>query len=292
MNHKHAHLPALLAMLSAVLCIFLTAGCNNKLENPSLSVKIASVESSSVSLELTSNRIKDIAYYLTPDFIAKTPDAAVIYVQGKVSDVTSGTLVIDELEGNIDYTLFIAARTDSDEYYGEVIKLDFGTPDYTFTDLLTLMSTYYDGYKVRVKVPESVLKDERHAIRFASTSYPMYIYNKIYGYPDSELLTANGQVYTVRDTTVLLNNDNIIYVDENGDYMIDETTGDYLWNHDPIVPGEPTVFLAGEFTWGESHYGWGMGYYDPMFDADGFGPKAAPDVDFTYNPDEAKYWTG
>lgn len=292
MNYKNTHLPALLAMLSAVLCLFLTAGCNNKLENPSLSVKIASVETTSVSLELSSNRIKDIAYYLTPDFIAKTPDPAVIYVQGTISDVTSGTLVIDELEGNIDYTIFIAARTDADEYYSEVFKLDFGTPDYTFTDLLTLMSTYYDGYKVRVKVPESVIKDERHAIRFASTSYPMYIYNKIYGYPDSELLTANGQVYTVKDTTVLLNNDNIIYTDENGDYMIDETTGDYLWNHDPIVPGEPTIFLAGEFTWGESHYGWGMGYYDPMFDAEGFGTKASSDVDFTYNPDEAKYWTG
>ncbi|MGN1210753.1 MAG: hypothetical protein ACI4TM_03650 [Candidatus Cryptobacteroides sp.] len=294
MKLTKTHLPALLAMLSAVLGLFFIAvGCNKTASGtPSLSVKVGSVESTSVTLELASNRIKDIAYILTEDFVVRVPEPAIVYKTGKVSQVTSGSLVIDDLEGNLDYTLFIAARTDDNEYYSDVLRLEVSTPEYVFKDLLTLMATYYDGYKVRVKVPESVLKDERHAIRFASTSYPMYIYNKIFGYPDSELLTANAQVHTVRDTTVYLNEENIIYIDKDGNYMIDETTGDYLWNHDPIVPGEPTIFIAGEFTWGESHYGWGYGYYVPMFDAEGYATKATPPLDFTYDPDEAGYWKG
>ena len=269
-------------------------------EKPQPTAVLALKSTSTLSAEfvLTTEAIKEYAYQISAPG-EETLDAAVLFAKGTVCPATDGdnTIVLEGLEGNTTYSLALALKVSDTEFFEDILQEEFTTQNYEQT--LTLINTTHDGFTLHFTMPEGIV-EQNHVVRYSVATLPKYneLKNGYFAYPDASLLEANGQVYWNSDATLTYNNDNIYLYDENGQPVIDEWTGEPVVVHEQIVPGEPLVFLAGEYGWGESEYGWGEGYYTAMFDWDSYyanmgggndpwGPMAA-----TKEYDEDKYWTG
>ena len=179
---------------------------------------------------------------------------------------------------------------------GKVVQDD---PD----QMLSVSELMYDGYKMSIKVPDSVRESNpgepgSRAIRYTQADLMTYNYFKNNHGDDYTSLLYNASKYVTEDTIVEYS-DRLNWgqdgSDVNGDGVIDENDVTYLWN--PISPGEPVVFLAGEFEWmTESDetggrygfhypYGWDPGYYLPCLDGEKFWTAAS------YEERDAA-WTG
>lgn len=253
-----------------------------EVEEPTIEVAFTSSDSKSATFTVTTSDITEIAFAA----FSGTPEAEqtedVLFMSGTTAECVDGenTITVTGLEAITDYTLYVAATTIEDQYFGEVITVDFSTTDYE--DDVTLLGTEYDGFSVHVKMPESV-KENGNVLRFAYGNLVMYNSNKSSGWlasSDASMLQANGGLYMTSDTTITFNDENQVYIDEYGEEVV---------LHDPIVPGEPMVFFVGEFAWGESMYGWGEGWYSALFDEMRYQEdlySGSGDIN------EEDYWTG
>ncbi|MBQ8484203.1 MAG: hypothetical protein IJ504_07875 [Bacteroidales bacterium] len=196
----------------------------------------------------------------------------------------SGEIVfkLENLTGQTKYYFYFAGQKGTD-FYEEVVELEAETKAYDTSGLLTLVEVGKRNYKVHVNVPENVEKDDTRSIRYAFSSVPMYLSNKMKGMHDADLLYQNGQVDTRKDITVDINPDNEYYTDENGNLIVDPETGEPYQMHEPNAPGEPVIFMAAEFEWGEGYIanwgpkGDGWGYFIPLCDLEGYyGDETAP----------------
>lgn len=282
-------------LMAGLMVVLGITGCSNETKvKSSVAISNVTAEISSAEVFLNSTKITEYAYLVAPAGEQLSEDPVVIFKDGVTGQLTDGenTIVISGgLEGNSEYTAVIAFKLSADEFYPEVMKVDFTTTDYVET--VTLLDSYYDGIKLHFKVPQEV-KDAKHAIRFGIASLSTYIDRKVMrGGCDATGLLYNGQFHFMNDTTMVFNNDNLEAITDLGDL-------DSL--HDPISPGEPLVFTAGEFLYDtEDTQGWGFnGWYIPAFDLDayyeslwgggGFMPWSI-EVDQEYE-DEDKFWTG
>ena len=270
-------------------------GCSNETKvKSSVAISNVTAEISSAEIFLNSTKITEYAYLVAPAGEQLSEDPVVIFKDGVTGQLTDGenTIVISGgLEGNSEYTAVIAFKLSADEFYPEVVKVDFTTTDYVET--VTLLDSYYDGIKLHFKVPQEV-KDAKHAIRFGIASLSTYIDRKVMrGSCDALGLLYNGQFHFMNDTTMVFDNSNVETVCDHGDVNS---------LHEPSSPREPLVFTAGEFLYDtEDTQGWGInGWYIPAFDLDayyealygggGFMPWSI-EVDQEYE-DEDKFWTG
>ena len=270
-------------------------GCSNETKvKSSVAISNVTAEISSAEIFLNSTKITEYAYLVAPAGEQLSEDPVVIFKDGVTGQLTDGenTIVISGgLEGNSEYTAVIAFKLSADEFYPEVVKVDFTTTDYVET--VTLLDSYFDGIKLHFKVPQEV-KDAKHAIRFGIASLSTYIDRKVlYGSCDAEGLLYNGQFHFMNDTTMVFDNSNVETICDLGDVNS---------LHEPISPGEPLVFTAGEFLYDtEDTQGWGInGWYIPAFDLDayyealygggGFMPWSI-EVDKEYE-NEDEFWTG
>ena len=253
----------------------------------------------SVDVTLNTNKIKEYAYQLSePGKGLET--AELLFAKGTTGTLVDGEnlITIKGLEGNTTYQISVALKVSDEKFYENILTAEFTTADYDQT--LTLMNTTHDGFSLHFRMPAGIT-DQNHVVRYSVATLPRYneLKTGYMPYTDADLLQANGQVYWTGDATLVYNNDNIYLYDENGNPVIDEWTGDPIVVHDQIVPGEPLVFLTGEFGWGESAYGWEEGYYAAAFNWDAYydsitpgddpwgpGPLAATE----FNDD--KFWTG
>ena len=193
-------------------------------------------------------------------FIPKSPEPC---VDGDNEFTVSG------LEGNANYTVYLAAKTVEDEYYDEVLTATFTTTDYT--EPLTVVETDYGSFRVHVMVPESVTS-AGNALRYLVTDLFTYNMNK------------NGFMGVTPDAEFMASNGGLEYYIDKSQTMTFDNSEEQLYLHNFFVPGSPIVFKVGEFAWGES---WsGEGYITPLFDYEGF--YADPDA----IANEANYWTG
>ena len=95
-------------------------------------------------------------------------------------------------------------------------------------------------------------KDRGNVIR--TGSMPLAWYNlmsssKSVGDVGMQAVASNGNPYEghmFTDSTYVWNDENVVLLDENGEPVYDEETGNMIDIHDPMVPGEPTIFFAGE----------------------------------------------
>ncbi len=163
---------------------------------------------------------------------------------------------------------FYAAAKLDEMNYSKVEALEFKTPRYEFTELVTVVDTYNDGYKVHITVPQET-KDRGNVIRYGSTSLAWYnlLKNSKGGDAvDVNAIVANGNPYgnfVKNDSTVISNDRNVIALDEDGEPILD-SDGQQIDIHDPITPGEPTIFLAGECRWGSpDEFAEIMGFHMP-----------------------------
>ncbi len=257
---------------SSLICLLVAALCgcdpaNSGVGDFALGVK--KIGPDYVELSVTAPSKVEMAYVVADE--PQTLSPAVTFLTGKVTTVSPGQVLRIErgLYENTGYYLYAAAKL-NDREYTKMIELQFETGGYNCTDLLTVVGKYYDGYKIHITLPEST-KEAKNAIRFGGTSLSWY--NVLKNAGSGETMTALNAIiasgnrhgnYTLNDTTLVRDNSNVVLLGADGKPIKDEYNQS-IDIHDPIAPGEPTVFLAGECKYGsDSEMGDILGYY---FDA-------------------------
>ena len=283
----------------------------------SVQINVASVTASGAVIEITTQGVSSYAYIMNE---LELP-ATAIYGGGTVVEIedasvsTTTEVSFSGLEATTDYTVFFAVKDTKNVLSETVYTAEFTTIGYS--DVLTVVDRMYDGFSVHIAVPEDV-KARGNGLRYSTSSLPMYNYMKSLGSMELDMLLYNAQQYTTKDKTVIYDEYHSTERDENGDLIYDEagnlTSASYA---DPKVPGEPGVFIVGEFSYMdnpnenivyengeittvyEDMYtgsgsvvwafpaGWSNGYYRPEFDWISW----INDID-TDAYDTEKYWTG
>ena len=269
------------------------------LDGATFSVAVENIAVTTADLVVTSKDISTI-WYVVQNTPVQNTDPNVIKKMGTEVKVTAEKTVVNlsGFDANIKYHVYVVAAVDnaliSDVYIG-----DFTTTDYNFTKLITITDKFHDGFRARITVPASVKEDPTRAIRYTVSTLPFYLQKREDPYfHDFNSLEENGQQHTREDLTVHYDDENQ-YVDDEGNPVpeIEFEAGVDIQLHDKFAPGEPIVFLAGEFMESESQYGWGWGYYKPAFDSLKFFVNEPPQVSVLASPWEKAcasdaYWTG
>ncbi|MGM9765810.1 MAG: hypothetical protein ACI3ZO_05580 [Candidatus Cryptobacteroides sp.] len=279
-------------LILASLCAWALTACKeDSVALPSATVEVVSTGTLGADFVLKTSRLTEFAYQVTPSG-DENLDPSVLFAVGTVGTLVDGenTLSVSGLDGNSNYTLAVAFKVSEEQFYEEVLLAEFATTDYEET--FTLVRTDPTGFKAHFKIPQSV-KDNGNVIRYGASNLFDYNASKLgwRAMPDYDLLVANGQLYWDKDSDLDWNNENNTYENEWGE-------AEY---HYPFSPGEPLVFLAGEFSYDETgdNNMFGLpGWYIPAFDIDayydsiggGWGPLAV-EVD-DEGTDEDKFWTG
>ena len=247
-------------------CISFT-GCEKE-GTGDFALSIKAVGPDYVDVFVTAPEKMEMAYIVSDEAQLVTP--AVLFNTGTVIEVSPGeTVRIDEnIVTKTHYNLYAVGKVNG--AYTEKIALEFTTKDYNFSETITIVDTYYDGFKVHVTIPEEV-KKRGNVLRYGYLSQAMYNKTrKLYGTIDVERLIENGNIYgryIKNDSTLVYNAANCV--------EIDPTDGSELDLHDDIFPDEPGVFMVGEFRWASSkqeiedeikYSGWGPSYIIPLFD--------------------------
>ena len=232
-------------------------GCDEKkpvTEEPKdFSLELKTVAADYVEVAVSAPSELEMAYVVSEEPQALT--AAVLFVTGTTVKVApDAVLKISEgIEQNTSYHMYAVAKLDA-KNYSELIHLEFTTEGYEFKEMLTVVDTYLDGYKVHITVPQET-KDRGNVIRYGSTSLAWYnlLKNSKGGDAvDLNAVVANGNPYgnyVKNDSTIIMNDMNVVMLDKDGNPILD-SEGQQIDIHDPISPGEPTIFLAGECRWG------------------------------------------
>ncbi|MGN1234168.1 MAG: hypothetical protein ACI4UJ_12095, partial [Candidatus Cryptobacteroides sp.] len=292
-------------IFAAVVCAFafLTSSCSESAPVISAQAELTSATVTSATVTLNTQGLIEYAYVVKAD-ASEASDPAVIFLEGTTGVLVDGTneVVINGLEGNSNYVAIFAFRQSETAFFKDFVIVDLATPDYE--ESLTILGLYHDGFSVHYKIPEEV-KERGNAIRYGIGSLPIHMSSKInWQTADADFLLQNGQRHFINDTTITYRDYNVYELDENGEYVLDEWTGEPITMHTPFTPGEPLIFLAGEFAWDPEYY-WGPGWYTAMFDYDayyeslwgggGFMPWSlrtrTVEVD-DEGSDEDQYWTG
>lgn len=301
---------ALAVICGAVSCVQPVPEQPDDPSNPTvteLKAAFLSSDQESISIKVETSGLDSLAYicYTSQQDALQ---ASIVFLRGEhIKAEASATVKIDDLKADSKYYFYFAGKTGS-KFYDEIVEVEASTRPYEFKDLLTLVDTEQRGFTVHINVPENVENDDTRSIRYAHASLGAYVRNKMARYHDTDLLYQNGQVDTREDKTIVVDMKNGGYlVDENGELVIDPDTGDYIVLHNPIVPGEPTIFLAAEYEWGEGYIanwgpaGDGFGYFIPLYDFAAFeAAEAAGTVatksnvvtDIAPGGNEDPYWTG
>ena len=272
----------------------LLTGCNPKEEVKQFSVEFKNAGPGYISLMATVPSATTVAYTvsevelptLKPEILNMTGTKATFYKDGEQQ------LLDYPIEENTQYYVYLVGVLG--ENFSKMYSFQFTTGEFVFDQLATVVGVAPDGYKMRITVPPTVKKSEEgqpgsHAIRYTQGDLMMYNFYKSQNDDYFNLLYNAGR-YLTEDTTIEYS-DRLNWgeagADVNEDGVVDENDMAILWN--PIVPGEPIVFIAGEFEWmsepdaykngGEfENYsylkngfafpgGWEDGYYLPCLDS-------------------------
>ncbi len=294
-----------------VLCAGTMVGCSDDETNvgggnvTEMALELVNTESGGAVLKLTTNGMAKYAYEVYEKAPLLTPEPVMIFNSGKQVDCVDGEneIHVTGCMPSTTYTVYVAAQTVNDSFHKEVLSVEFTTN--AIEDLVTVMSTDYQGYSLFVKLPPEV-KSRGNVVRYALYDFAMYSYLRSGGMAipreDASLLMNSKLWFGDDEEEVYINynNDNVYLTDENGNPLVGDE-GEYLINHLPISPNEPTVLMLGEFTEtrpDQSHYG---DWMTPMFDYNsrnedngGIAPAAQPmaawDENNTYYDDQC--WTG
>lgn len=230
-------------------------------------LELKSVGSDYVEFAVEAAKEVEMAYDVVLEPTLYSP--VVLFKTGTKVTVKNGDVLklTENIVQDTEYRIYAVARLD-EVNYSEIVEIDFKTSEYHFEELVTLVDTYSDGFKVHITVPEST-KNAGNVIRYGSTSIAWYnVIKNAKGGETAELnaVVANGNPYgnyVKNDSTIVINDNNVVMLDEYGN-PIKDTDGQYIDIHDPIAPGEPTVFFAGECKWGTpDEFAQFMGYNLP-----------------------------
>lgn len=257
----------ILAVMALVFGMF--SACKPS-SSDSFSVKVKEVGPEYVELAVTAPSALEISYMVdTKEVLMNNAFDLFESGEGLVVSPNSVIRINKGLQEKTQYYIYIVARLDAFNF-SEIITLPFRTTEYNFDELLTVVEQFYDGYKMRITVPREV-KDRGNGIRYNQCCIMMY--NYLAASDDYTALIYNGGKHVTKSTT-------ITYSEEENWYQTDtdvDNNGELDWDtsYNPVSPGEPCVFVAGEFAWMEDtpeykddNYdypaGWDPGYYLPL----------------------------
>lgn len=293
----------LIALLAVVCSMFIGCDLLNK-DNGKFSVSIHEVGASYVDLAFKGPEAIEIAFILdTKEQLMNNP--SVIFNKGTEAVVNGGDIlrITSGIDAETQYYLYLVAKLDA-QNYSEIFTLPFLTSAFNFDELATVIDRTLDGYRMRLTLPQST-KDAGNAIRWNQCCLMMY--NYMSQSDDYFSLLYNAGNYTTEDVTLVYSED--VNWHQTGQDSDNNGEEDWETYYNPISPGEPVVFVAGEFSWMEdspeyeTEYfmfpsGWDPGYYIPLFDPAYFSSSdnaqssvGVLDGGFLKRPSD-DYWTG
>ena len=324
----------IVCVVASVVFLGLLTGCNPEPEMKQFSVAFKGYGPGYVSVVVTQPNPTTVAYTVSkvpitnmnPTMLNMMGTQTTFYSEGEQQ------LLDYPVEANTKYYVYLVGLLG--ESFSKMYEYEFETGEFVFDQLATVIGVTPDGYKMHIKVPESV-KTTKHgepgsrAIRYTQGDLMIYNFYKS-GNDDYFNLLYNAGRY-VREDQVIEYSDQQNWgeagMDVNEDGVVDENDLAMQWN--PIAPGEPVVFVAGEFEWmsepdeykkgGEKYDqnytvngfafpgGWEDGYYLPCIDSEKYwayydkstkageavatkGAGIIPDINVTADVDA--YWTG
>ena len=167
--------------------------------NTSAEVTVGDITPNGATITVKTEGIKEYAYIQREDAI----DAAAIFVAGEkvtieaTDVVTTKEIKIQGLEPNTTYKYYFAFRNANNDFFGDVKCAEFTTTGYG-DDVLTIVERKLDGFAIHVQIPEEV-KERGNALRYSTSSLPMYNYSKIEGGMEIDMLLYNAQQFTTED---------------------------------------------------------------------------------------------
>ena len=208
----------------------------------SVAVMVGQPTAATVEITVKTQGIKEFAYVQRDSELGAT---AILAGGEKVTientDVASETKVnLQGLEPSTSYKVFFAFRQADNKIYDRVECAEFTTGNYG-DNVLTVVEQKLDGFAVHIQIPNEV-KERKNALRYSTSSLPMYNYSKKEGSMEIDMLLYNAGQFTTKDKTVRYDEDHNYERDENGNLV--ENGASFA---DPKVPGEPGVFLVGEY---------------------------------------------
>ena len=286
-------------------------------QNTQIEVAVANVMANGATIEVTTQNVKEFAYVQRDTELPATAILQSDEFKTKIENTTevqTSTITLTGCEANKTYTLFFAFRLADDTIYEEVKRVEFTTVSYG-DNVLNVVDRMNDGFSVYIQVPEEV-KARGNALRYSTSSMPMYNYAKQQGSMEIDMLLYNAQQYTTTDKLVIYDEYHSTERDQDGNLIYDEngnlTSATFA---DPKVPGEPGYFIVGEYALMEDENerivlvdgevmtvyddsymdysiwwypaGWSKGYYNPMYDWATWYAELDSD-----EYDAEKYWTG
>lgn len=269
---------------------------------PEFSVEFKEATSSSLTFVATTTRISQLAYDILPASEEGYVDPLNLFEVGETIEIEadgSYEITFEDLAHLTEYKAYVAAVDTAGGYLANMAVVSGSTLD--FEEDVTVYDVTADSFNIQVRMPE--LQNEDNVIKWGLAELATYNMNSkmsMWGYTtDAEILNMADDVYHNyfrNDTTFVINNENSVVYDPQGN-PVDDGMGGILTYYNPIVPGQPNIFLLGEFAYGEHPWGFGMGYYSPLFDQDAFlndyygsGPSPRQMDENTLN--EADYWNG
>ena len=279
-------------------------------------VAVAEVMSNGATINVTTQNVKEFAYMQRDTELDAT---AILTADTKksianVEEVTTTTITITGCEAGKTYTLFFAFRLADDSIYKEVKRVEFTTTSYG-DNVINVVDRMYDGFSVYLQIPEEV-KAKGNALRYSTSSMPMYNYAKQMGSMELDMLLYNAQQYTTTDKLIIYDEYHSTERDQNGNLIYDDAGNLASATFaDPKVPGEPGYLIVGEYALMEDENerivivdgevmtvtddsymdysiwwypaGWSKGYYNPAYDWARWYAELDSD-----EYDSEKYWNG
>ena len=242
--------------VASVAFLGLLTGCNPEIETKPFSVTFTGFGPGYVSCVATVPSPTQV-FYLVSDEPIPYMEPEQLILDGFGAQTTFYTdgeqqLLDFPVEEEQHYYVYLTARLGNK--LSKMYEYDFETGTFEFNQLATVVAVAPDGYKMFIKVPPSVKKSEEgqkgsRAIRYTQGDLMIYNFYKSRNDDYFNLLYNAGR-YVTEDTMVEYSdalNEGEAGIDVNEDGVVDGNDISMLWN--PIAPGEPVVFVAGEFEW-------------------------------------------
>ena len=311
----------LLATLALVLGLAVSA-CTPEPEpiqkaETKVEVAVDQIMANGATINVTTQNVKEFAYVKRDTELAATAILQGDEFKTKIENtdvVTTSEITITGCEAGATYTLFFAFRLADDSIYEEVKRVEFTTTSYG-DNVINVVDRMYDGFSVYLQIPDDV-KAKGNALRYSTSSMPMYNYAKQQGSMELDMLLYNAQQYTTTDKLIIYDEYHSTERDQDGNLIYDDAGNLASATFaDPKVPGEPGYLLVGEYALMENpeerivivdgevmtvyddsymEYsiwwypaGWSKGYYNPQYDWARWYAELDSD-----EYDSEKYWTG
>ncbi len=255
---------------------------------PVLTAKLVGTTATSAEILLTTENIARVAY--TTELASETqgaPNLQVLFATGKqmtIAEQGESTLMIEQLSPNSEYVVYIAGEIAGIEEYMEQVVTVKNVKTSDFAQDVNVRDIHYRGFTIDVRVDPSI-KEQNHVIKWGTSDLFMYKKNGGGYGVDAEIINTHDKAW---GGVNLFNESKSLIIDEEHSYIYNSQGQIENYYYESIVPGQPQVFIMGEFRRGESDFGWGMGYYRPMFDLEQY----LVDEAMGTVQAEANYWDG